>query len=85
MAWGDRGLWESLLLEGANHVDVERSRATTAPAREEHISGAEEGARRQTQGLLRGSEGSRLSRGEDHIPGLQCAHAQCHVITIGLL
>ena len=49
-------------------MDVESSRATTAPAREEHISGAGEGARRQTQGLLRGSEGSRLSRGEDHIP-----------------
>ena len=44
MAWGDRGLWEGLLLEGANHVDVESSRATTAPAREEHISGAGEGA-----------------------------------------
>ena len=49
-------------------MDVESSRATTAPAREEHISRAGEGARRQTQGLLRGSEGSRLSRGEDHIP-----------------
>ena len=68
MAWGDGGLREGLLLEGANHVDVESSRATTAPAREEHISGAGEGARRQTQGLFRGSEGSRLSRGADHIP-----------------
>ena len=68
MAWGDRGLREGLLLEGANHVDVESSRVTTAPAREEHISGAGEGARRQTQGLFRGTEGSRLSRGEDHIP-----------------